>query len=157
MTTYQTVFLSELSGQSDVISDGTRAYLQERLRNRIYHIVIEEFIKHQIDNPEFTQVALAKRIGKRPEQVNRWLSSPGNWTIDTISDLMVGISGAEPEIGINYLTHQAPRNHIAPEWLNPDPIGVSQVFSLPSSVPASTANVSMPPETVTVIVGDEYE
>jgi len=131
MTTFQTAILSKAINQPEAASGGTRAYLQERLRNRLYHLVIDEFMSQQIENPEFTQAALARRIDKRPEQVNRWLSSPGNWTIDTISDLLFGIAGAELEIGINYFADQAPRNFIEPEWLNPEPI--MHVVSWPTS------------------------
>jgi hypothetical protein len=117
MTTYQTAFLSEVSDMSNAVSAGTRAYLQERFRNRLYDLVVNEFIKRQQEDPNFTQAALARRIGKRPEQITRWLSYPGNLTSDTISDLLVGIAGAELQIGVDYFAHQARMNYIQPEWL----------------------------------------
>ncbi len=36
-----------------------------------------------------TRSKLAKRLGKRPEQITRWLAAPGNLTLDTISDLLL--------------------------------------------------------------------
>ena len=54
-------------------------------RNRLYDLIVGEFMRHAAKNPKFTQAALARRLRSRPEVVNRWLSSPGNWTLDTVS------------------------------------------------------------------------
>lgn len=51
-----------------------------------------------------TQAQLASRIGKRADQVSRWLSNPGNLTLDTISDLLLGLSGGELKMGVEYPT-----------------------------------------------------
>ena len=40
---------------------------------------------------------MARRIHKRPEQITRLLGAPGNWTLDTVSDLLLGM-GFEPEL-----------------------------------------------------------
>ena len=37
------------------------------------------------------QKKLARRIRRKPEVINRWLSSAGNWELDTISDLLLGM------------------------------------------------------------------
>jgi hypothetical protein len=112
MTTSQNPFLSEiLSGQ--FIPSGKRAYFQERLRNRIYSLILEEFVhKNEVEN--LTQKTLANRIGKGPDQINRWLSSPGNWTIDTISDILLGISGSELTLSITKIADQLPINLYEP-------------------------------------------
>jgi hypothetical protein len=34
-------------------------------------------------------------LGKGADQINHWLATPQNWTIDTLSDFLFGISGAE--------------------------------------------------------------
>ena len=67
MTTSQTAFMSEVTSEFAVLALETRAYLQERLRNRLYDLVIGEFQKHQDKNPAFTKAALARRIESRPE------------------------------------------------------------------------------------------
>jgi hypothetical protein len=70
-----------------------------------------------ISNIFLTQAELARRIGKRPEVVNRMLGSPGNWRIDTISDLLVGIAAEELDPKSVSLLNRAPRNQQYPEWL----------------------------------------
>lgn len=119
MTTGPTSFLSEvLSGE--VIPAGKRAYFQERLRNRLYALVLGEFAKRQAAG--VTKAGVAARIQKRPEQVNRWLASPGNWTLDTVSDLLLAVSAAELDFSVSPLS-ETPRNRTTPNWLN---LSVSQ-------------------------------
>lgn len=119
MTMSQTAsFLTEVTKEFDVIPADKLAYLQERLRNRLYELVLTEFMRHQATNPHFTQAALARRIGSRPDMVNRWLSSPGNWTTDTVSNLLAGICGAELGISINKFEDYVPTNYDRPKWLD---------------------------------------
>lgn len=65
------------------------AFFREELRNRLYAEAIRRF--HALEDQGFTKARLARRIGKSPEQVIRWLGAPGNWTLDTASDLFVGM------------------------------------------------------------------
>ena len=39
---------------------------------------------------------IARRLGKRPEVVGRWLTAPGNWELDTLAELL-GSMGYEVE------------------------------------------------------------
>lgn len=70
-----------------------RIYFQERLRHRLYDLVLREFERYL--SAGHTRRQLAKRLGKRPEQISRWLAGPGNLTLDTLSDLLLGLSGGE--------------------------------------------------------------
>jgi hypothetical protein len=47
--------------------------------------------ENQVATSNLKQNELAQRIRKGPDQINRWLGAPGNWTLDTISDLLLGI------------------------------------------------------------------
>lgn len=38
-----------------------------------------------------TKVELARRLGKKPSLIGRWLNNPGNWTLDTIAALLAGM------------------------------------------------------------------
>jgi hypothetical protein len=96
--TSQTPFLSELiAGHSGPpIPVGKRAYFQERLRIRVFNFLLSKFIQAQAKG--LNKNMLAKRIDRSPEVVNRWLAAPSNLTVDTISDLLLGIAAEELEL-----------------------------------------------------------
>ena len=73
-----------------VLSPGTLSYFRERLRNRLHQLVLREFMRRE-NAGELTRADLARRLSKRPEQITRWLGAPGNWTLDTVSDLLLGM------------------------------------------------------------------
>ncbi len=114
MPTSPTSFLSEIL-EGTRIPLGKRAYFQERLRNRVYDLIVTEFLRMS-EKTGLTQKELGKRVGKGPDQINRWMSSPGNWTLDTVSDLLLGIAGAELEIAITPLAARPKRNSHKPAW-----------------------------------------
>jgi hypothetical protein len=84
-----TTNLSEPSG-AEKISEGTLTYFRARNRRRLYEFVVKEF-----ERSGLSQAHLARRLGKGTDIVCRWLGSPGNWTADTVSDLLFASSGAE--------------------------------------------------------------
>lgn len=116
MISYQTTTLSPPKSDEKV-PNSTLSYFRSRNRHRLYSLVIKEFKKSGL-----SQAALARRLGKKPDIVCRWLSSPSNWQIDTISDLLFAISGAEADYSIKYPLHEAPRNDVRPAWLDSSPM-----------------------------------
>ena len=96
MTTSVTHFLSKPTGR-EPIDPASLGYMRQRNRGRVYSAVIDEFEKSGI-----SQTDLACRLHKGTEQISRWLGSPGNWTLDTVSDLFFAISGGEPTYGVQY-------------------------------------------------------
>ena len=100
MTISQTAFLSEiLAGAPIPVSK--LAYFRRRFRNRIHSAVLSEFMRLEKTN-KISRAVLARRIGCRPEQVTRWLGAPGNWTLDTVSDLLLAMA-CEPALSISSL------------------------------------------------------
>ena len=97
METSPTLFLSEiLEGiEGQEIPKHKLAYLRARLRNRIYDLVLSEFVRLQKDKGA-TKADLARRIGRDAALISRWLSAPSNWTLDTVSDLLAAMA-AEPK------------------------------------------------------------
>jgi hypothetical protein len=85
------------------------AYFQERLRGRIFDFILGIFLDEQ--EKGLTQAKLARRIGRKADVVNRWLGTPSNLTIDSISDLLVGIAAAEPNLSHSSLLGRAPVNY----------------------------------------------
>ena len=110
-TTSQTQFLSEIvtGHNGPPIPEAKRAYFQARLRNRLFNFILTKFGEQQKNG--LTQAALARRIGKKPDVVNRRLGSPGNLTLDTLSDLLLGISAEEFNPGSSKLLNRSPRNY----------------------------------------------
>lgn len=66
------------------------AYERQRMRNHIHDLVLGHFLRLARE-ADLTKAKVARRLSKRPEQITRWLSAPGNWTLDTVSDLMVSM------------------------------------------------------------------
>ena len=109
MNTSQKPFLSEVLN-GDKIPLGTLSYFRERFRDRLYDLVIEEFLTQQKEN-NLKKADIARRIGRRPEQVTRWFGAPGNWTLETVSDLLLAITKAEPAVGLLPLAGRSDRNY----------------------------------------------
>jgi hypothetical protein len=105
MTTSQTSFLSEIIS-GDPIPANKLGYFRARLTNRLHELIITEF-ERLSQSGKISKADLARRIGKKPEQITRWLGAPGNWTIETVSDLAIGM-GCEPKINLlSFLEQQA--------------------------------------------------
>jgi len=119
-TSQQKSFLSEIA-DGDQIPLGKRSYFRERLRNRLYSFVLGKFAIAEQHNG-LTKAELARRLDRRPEVITRLLGSPGNWTLDTVSDLLLGISAEELDLGSTSLTSQSPRNYRIPDWLSMAPM-----------------------------------
>lgn len=103
LTTYQpTPILSDVLDRKSVIPAGTLIYFRGRLSNRVHELVLSEFAKQEQAN-KTSRAELARKIGRKPEQITRWLGSPGNWTLDTISDLLLGM-GLELGLSIQSLS-----------------------------------------------------
>ncbi len=97
-------FLAEIVSGGDTplagapIPAGQKAYFQERLKARVYELIIDSFLSQCEGDSLLTQAAVARRLGKRPEQINRWMSGPSNLTLETVSDLVLAICGKEPSL-----------------------------------------------------------
>ena len=111
-TSQQTYTLSKPDAENR-IPDTSFVYFRERNRLRVFELVLNEFI-----NSGLTQACLARRTGRRPEVVNRILSAPGNLTLDTVSDFLFAISGAEASYDVQYPLEASPRNYREPDWLS---------------------------------------
>jgi hypothetical protein len=106
MTTSRTrSFLTEVV-EGEPIPIGKLEYFRARLQSRLHQLVLAEFLRQE--DRGLHQAELARRIGRKPEVVNRLLGAPGNWTLNTVSDLLLGM-GAEPNIAVLHLTDMTER------------------------------------------------
>jgi len=85
----QKLFLSEIL-EDRPIPESTLIYFRERFRDKLHSAILEAFlIRSQQKN--LKRQDLAARIHRTKAQISRWFSAPSNITLDSISDLMVGL------------------------------------------------------------------
>lgn len=89
MTIYQTVDVWTQIREAKEIPAKALTYFQARLKNRLHELVLLEFMK--LEKLGFTKADMARRVRKKPEQITRLLGAPGNWTLDTVSDLLLAM------------------------------------------------------------------
>ena len=128
ISSQKTSLLSEVT-DSKTISLGTLEYFRERLVSHIYALVMQEFSK-QHQESGFKKANLAKRIQKDPGLINRLLSSPGNWTLETLSDLLLGL-GAEPVIEVSRISRQSVVEAQEPDWLKQSDLDLANQIGEP--------------------------
>jgi hypothetical protein len=118
LTSQERQFFSELAAghAGPTIPEAKRVYFQTRLRNKIFDFIVGRFVREQ--KRGLTKAVLARRIGKSPEVINRWLGAPSNLTTDTISDLLLGICAEEMIPQSESLLVQQPRNWAPANWIN---------------------------------------
>lgn len=65
-------------------------YFRQRLKNKIFQSVLAYF-NDSAKNEGLTKKDIARLLDKDPAQITRWFSGPNNWTLDTISDLLLAM------------------------------------------------------------------
>jgi len=103
VTTSRTISVWTEFNESSQLSKKELGYFRGRLSNKLYQTVIGEFRKRE--SARFSKAKLARRIRKKPEQITRLLAGPGNWTIDTVSDLLLGLGF---ELGLSAIPITSP-------------------------------------------------
>ncbi len=64
-------------------------YFERKLRNDFHASILKLFRERAASG--MTKADLARKLDKRPEQITRWLSAPGNWTFDTAAALALAM------------------------------------------------------------------
>lgn len=89
-------------------------YVRARNKNRAHSLLLTMFRDSGLKRSD-----LAAMLGKKPEQITRWLSGPGNLTLDTLSDLIFALKGEFFEVrGVDELA-KPKSNCGSPLWLRP--------------------------------------
>lgn len=113
MITQAKSFLSEILSE-EPISIGNRIYFRERLKGNLHKLIVELFLERERQG-KITRADLARKIGKRPEQITRILNTSGNLRLSTLSDVLLGL-GYEPHLQPIKL-EETKRNYDKPDWL----------------------------------------
>lgn len=96
MTTSRASMLSEPT-ETVPIPNATLVYFRARLKQRMFDALLKEYKRSGL-----TKAELAARLCKDPAQISRLLSGPGNVTLDTMSDILLALSGAELAASLEY-------------------------------------------------------
>ncbi len=123
------------------IPAGKLAYFRERLKNRLHEVVFLEFLRQQ-DTYGLSKAELGRRIGKPPERITRLLAAPGNWTLDTVSDLLLGM-GSELDLAPVLLVEKiATERPLGSTTATPKADRLGILGSLSSNLPSQSAPTS---------------
>lgn len=103
MITYQQQIESAIS--EDVIPRYWLGYFREAFREAINDQLLELY--GATSRNGLTKKVIAQKLGRRPEQITRWLAAPNNLEVDTVSDLALAM-GCVPVFGLEKVTFNAP-------------------------------------------------
>jgi hypothetical protein len=158
MTTLQTP-LSSTDLTAHPIRPGHLEYFRARVRSKLHQLVLREFFKQE--DRGLTQAELSRRLGKRTEVINRLLGAPGNWTLNTVSDLMLGM-GAELTFSVSCLFPLHVGAMVPAKTVQPSALGQSQEINaganleiiIASSTPSWQRNIATESECLLGPVSD---
>lgn len=132
MNTSRTIArLSEPIGDNR-IPPNSLVYMQERTKLKLFDLIHE-----RLSASGLSQADLARRLGKGTDQVCRLLGAPGNWTLETVSNLLFAIEGGFLKPEVIYPFREARRNDTIPHYLEKD-IPTKAFTTVPSVVNKST-------------------
>lgn len=86
--------------------------VRARNKNKAHSFLLDAFKESDLSKTE-----VAKMLGKKPEQITRWLGGPGNLTLDTLSDLIFVLKGQTFTLQAEDEFARGKSNRRQPEWL----------------------------------------
>ena len=114
MKSFQNTLLADLSPKGEP-SRGTLAYLEARTQSDWHNFVVGLFLEEERAG-RLTRADLARRTKKSPAVISRLLGRPGNWTLATLSNLLVGITSAESVPTARPIVRASDSNRELPDW-----------------------------------------
>ncbi|WP_162560308.1 helix-turn-helix domain-containing protein [Tritonibacter mobilis] len=87
-------------------------FVRTRNKNKAHSLLLELF-----EESDLSKADLAKMLGKKPEQITRWLAGPGNLKLDTLSDLIFAMKGEFFVVQCKDELSRGKSNRQSPEWL----------------------------------------
>lgn len=87
MTSSPKMSSTQLPFTKEEIADHGLVYSRQRLKNQLFEVVLQAFVERFRRN-NLNKSDLAFAMKRDPAQITRWLKGPGNWTLDTVSDIL---------------------------------------------------------------------
>ena len=138
MTTSLKILMNSITSLEDTqISPVLFGYFHSTVRNEA-HDELTRIFKEENERHGVTRAFLGRRIGKSPEQITRWMGSPGNWTLDTLTNLALAL-GYRPRIRFEKIHQIENTQNIRP----PKSPTVSLAMSTPNSSIATSLMIKM--------------
>lgn len=101
-----------VTSKTDPIREREKFYFRQRNKNRVFEKIVALFADEAEKNG-VTKKQIAERLHSDPAQITRWLSAPGNLTLDSISDILLALD-AEMDYEIGKFEHRAVPNFCHP-------------------------------------------
>lgn len=114
-------------------------YYRARNKNRVFEKLVS-FFAAEAERTGITKKALAEMLDRDPAQITRWLSAPGNLTLDSISDLLLAL-GAEMDYDVAKFSERGLSNFTHP-FMPPAQITPSST-SIAANVVTLSSNLEM--------------
>ena len=103
MTTSPKTLLKSISSLEDEqISPAMLGYFHATAQDEAHGVILRLFRERAEEN-SINRAFIARRLGKGPEQITRWLGAPGNWRLDTFTNLALAL-GHKPTFGSQSLS-----------------------------------------------------
>ena len=112
MTTSHTMHVLSKPEGRQKIPEGTLSYLKTRNRLKAF-----DYIWRELDKSGLSKSELADRLGKGQDRISHLLGAPGNWTLDTLSELAFAVCAATVEYKSSFPLDKPPKNQTRPVWL----------------------------------------
>lgn len=126
--------LSKFANSDEVLTEAQKRYFRALTRREAYDLVLRRFNELDMDDRALRS-RLARRLKKSPSQITRWLSEPSNWTLDTLSDLLLAM-GRQTEMSLHDMSVAQRGNYGHPASLAVSRLGLSAPkVSASSSLP----------------------
>ena len=132
-TEEETMTETETPGLAD------RAAARARTRLMVAGAVVD-YLDRLAEEEGLSQAEIARRLGLKRTQVNRWMRAPGNWTLDTVADLLAAAKARILRIEVGRPGDLPPVNRIHP-WLE-KPSAARTETRPPPSISTSSSKVS---------------
>jgi hypothetical protein len=117
---------SAISRADEKLTPAQLGYFQAYAQDRAHDLVRSLFMSEAESDKNLTRAFIARRLGKKPEQITRWLAVPGNWTLGTFADLLASM-GYVPTFDVQRLDRMPPSNRHHPVLdRQPYPIELSE-------------------------------